>query len=1288
VISPRLFAALLRLVFDLALLGIALFSLLLLALRFAVLPKIEDYRPEIVAHLSEAVGHPVSLGQLRAGWDGWNPTLEIAELTVRGKAGDALLTLPRVRTTVSWQSLLLLDLRLKALVIEQPSLRIARNAQGKFSVGGLEVDPETAAPDSNFADWLLRQRRVEIHDALLTWQDDFRQAPQLVLDRVNFRLENWFGQHRFGLVGVPPAEIAAPLDVRGDFHGESLAEWNRLDGKAYARLDYADVATWREWLPLPQQFARGEGALRLWFEFAQGAPKKLTADLELKDVSATLAEGLPELQLKRLSGRLAWRADAQGQQVEARRLVIEAKGASTPEPLDFALKLDRKGEEWQGGDAKINTVDLAAMSILAGHLPLPEEMRRQVRERSPRGLIRNARFAWRGAGEALEPTVMEGEFIGLGLASAEGQPGFANLSGKVQGDGQRGSLQLASRASAIELPKVFAAPIAMDSFDAKVNWRRSGREITVQIGEAEFSNAHAAGSASGEYRHTGQGPGKIDLKAKLSRADPRFVHAYLPLVVSASARSYLRRSLTGGVARDARLTLRGDLADFPFDDAQKGIFEIRVRAEDASMEYAPGWPELRKVRADLLFRGSRMEIVSNQGETLGVKIGNVTVTIPDLGASEPVLQVRGEAQGATADFLRFVETSPVLGMIDHFTEGMSASGPGHLDLRLAIPLAKPQETKVVGEFSITGNRLEINPDVPPLEKATGKIRFTEESVRAEGVNAEMLGGPAQALVSSAEGSVRISARGSANAEELARVYPSAFLRKVSGRSDWQAEVRVRGGKAQWSVDSSLRGVKLDLPAPLAKSAEEPLPLHLEHREVEGGRSLFEADLGKRVEFRMLRTADARTGQARFDRAFLGFNGAAADLSQPGLWIRGEIEDLALDRWLDYRPQADAPAGPADGAWPAAGDLAGLDLRLGAVTVMNRRFENLSLAASARSGRMNINVASKQVAGTLAWNSATPVLPNGQLVARLQRLSLPQDENEPRKDVAAPSGADDWPALDVVAENFSLKGKPLGKLELKASAEGKDWKLDRLKLVNNDGSIEAAGKWNMTGQSEATQVDLRLEVREAGAYLARFGMPDAIKGAPTKLAGALAWQGPPQDLDYASLSGTVKLEVGKGQFTKIDPGIGKLLGVLSLQALPRRLTLDFGDLFSSGFAFDSISGEVRIEQGVMRTEKLLLEGPSAKVEIRGSANIAAETQDLRVKVFPSLTTSAAITAGLAVNPVAGGVTWLLSNMLKNPLDRLFSYEYHVTGAWSDPQVANVAANSAGNPAEYAKVPEPK
>jgi len=147
-----------------------------------------------------------------------------------------------------------------------------------------------------------------------------------------------------------------------------------------------------------------------------------------------------------------------------------------------------------------------------------------------------------------------------------------------------------------------------------------------------------------------------------------------------------------------------------------------------------------------------------------------------------------------------------------------------------------------------------------------------------------------------------------------------------------------------------------------------------------------------------------------------------------------------------------------------------------------------------------------------------------------------------------------------------------------------------------------------------------------ALLARFGMTDTVRGAPTKIEGQLGWSGSPADFDYPSLHGSLKLTSGSGQFLKADPGMGRLLGVLSLQALPRRVTLDFRDVFSEGFAFDTIAGVGAIANGVISTDNLRLAGPAATVDISGSVDLAQETERLRVKVQPAL--SSTFSAGAA------------------------------------------------------------
>ena len=225
-----------------------------------------------------------------------------------------LLELPEVDLIVAWTSLPLFELRLKQLVIERPRLAIRRDRGGMLHLAGLEFDPAQATDDLPLTDWILRQRQIVIRDALVTWNDDSRNAPQLVLDRVQFRLENRFGRHRFGIAGTPPADVAAPLDIRGDVQGGSLKEWQKARGQIYVRLDYADVEAWREWLPLPAEIAAGKGALRVWFDFAAGEAREIVADLELADVKARLGERPPGARPRALVGprRLAQRASAAG----------------------------------------------------------------------------------------------------------------------------------------------------------------------------------------------------------------------------------------------------------------------------------------------------------------------------------------------------------------------------------------------------------------------------------------------------------------------------------------------------------------------------------------------------------------------------------------------------------------------------------------------------------------------------------------------------------------------------------------------------------------------------------------------------------------------------------------------------------------------------------------------------------------------------------------------------------------------------------------------------------------
>jgi uncharacterized protein YhdP len=316
-----------------------------------------------------------------------------------------------------------------------------------------------------------------------------------------------------------------------------------------------------------------------------------------------------------------------------------------------------------------------------------------------------------------------------------------------------------------------------------------------------------------------------------------------------------------------------------------------------------------------------------------------------------------------------------------------------------------------------------------------------------------------------------------------------------------------------------------------------------------------------------------------------------------------------------------------------------------------------------------------------WRSSTSAQPNARLVARLTRLSTPEASDAPAASSQSKAATRKWPEVDLVADALRPKERTLGKLELTASPSGSDWQIRKLALVNDAGRIEANGSWRNAASRSQTALNVVVDVKEAGEFLRRFGWPDAVKGAATKIEGRLAWEGAPSDFEYASLSGNFKLNSGAGQFTRIDPGVGRLLGILSLQALPRRISLDFRDVFSEGFAFDTISADVRMEKGVMHTDAFRLVGPAATVNISGNVDLGRETQELKVRVQPALSsgismgTAALFLANPLVGAAVGAGTLLAQKILNNPVDQLFSYEYSVTGSFDDPVVARTRANTS-------------
>jgi uncharacterized protein (TIGR02099 family) len=926
---------------------------------------------------------------------------------------------------------------------------------------------------------------------------------------------------------------------------------------------------------------------------------------------------------------------------------------ATPDDLTLppADILYRRFGEPDGADTRFevefNSLDLAAVTRMVDRLPVDEGIRARLEAMRPRGTVRSFSVSWVGHWDVKGKYAVRGSFEDLALSPSGYLPGFATVSGAVNADQTGGTLTLRASTSKLDMPEVFVEPLPLDSLSAKLAWTMQDSGPVVQIDDLTFANAHLAGKVAGRYETVPGQPGNIDLAGTLGRVDGREAWRYIPLVVNKNVRDWLQTSIIAGNTRDARFRLRGDLRRFPFSDGKAGVFEVVAAVDDVTLAFARGWPRLEGVKGELAFRGERMTATVREGGMLGVRLLAMSATIPDLGSEDPLLQIRGEAEGPTAEFLRTIEQSPLDRMINGFTRGMQATGRGRLTVSLDLPLNHTDDTQVSGRYRFADNALKASPDVPRLDQLAGQLVFTRDDVSLPDGTALVYGMPARFTLERDAGGLRIRANGRAEVAALRQHISSPLLKYVSGATDWKATVNLVAHRADLVLESDLRGLSSALPAPLTKGPGTALPLKFERRARSADQDLVAFALGTVISGQLLLD---KTEPDEIVRGEIRVGEKAPSPQRDGLWVAGKLDYLDWDRWRQV--------------WPASGPataLVGVQLRVSNLHAFSRDWNEVAIDAISDDRNWQARLASREVAGNLTWS------PGGQgtLKGRFSRLQIPASVPEIGA-VSEVGQGRDLPSLDVVAEDFRLGARQLGRLTLAAVPEERDWRIEQLELRSPDGTLSMNGVWQAWSANPSTRMNARVEVADIGRYFNQLKLPQGIKGGSGHLEGRLSWSGPPYSLDLPSLSGTLSLEAKKGQFVKVEPGIGKLIGVLSLQALPRRATLDFQDVFSEGFAFDQISATASIDRGVVRTDNFRMTGPAARVEMKGNVNMPAETQALDVKIVPSMSESVALGAAI-VNPAVGIAALLAQKALKDPIGQIVAFNYEIKGTWADPTV---------------------
>jgi uncharacterized protein (TIGR02099 family) len=871
-----------------------------------------------------------------------------------------------------------------------------------------------------------------------------------------------------------------------------------------------------------------------------------------------------------------------------------------------------------------------------------------------------------------------GRFHDLYAQPWHGIPGADNLAAGFRADQDHGVLALETGQSALDFDGLFREPLVLEKLQGQVEWLRLEEGWRIQSHElvAENADLKTRTRIKMDLPSDPEASPFLDLQTDFIQGEVSSAYLYLPVaIMPEGVVGWLDRSLVSGRVTSGSCVVRGHLRDFPYEKNQAGRFEVLFGTEDLVLDYWPGWPRIERSAAEIRFLNNSFDAWIYSGELLNSELQRAHGRIRDLAGASP-FELEGVVSGPFADELRLLRETPLAEDFAQMVTDMRGEGRARLAVDFAIPLKSTgPRFRIDGRLGFRDSTLHLDDWQLPLTKIRGDLEFNQHGVRAKGIKAHTLGSPLQIDVSdippSGPAGTRIVATGTFEGKALAGKFSGMGLEMIQGTSDWTLQLDIpktdEKSSAPVSVEvrSDLAGSAIALPPPLGKSVDESRRLILvtefSDRPV---RPLYSRygdilDLALRVDVSDPQNIALQGGELRL-------GGAKAQLpKQEGLRVSGRLEELDLAPWFEA---AEAAEDTQTSGLPMP-DL--LDLSVDRLRVGDAGLDQFALALEHKEGVWQGQVSSDRFAGEITIPQELEVQP---ISAHLQRLAFDYDpEAVAEADAEEPemAGLDPrkFPALDLQSEQLIINGKDQGVLSLKLGRVAEGLELEALSVASQESNLSATGHWLGDEQRSTTDLSMELETEGLGQLLADLGFTQNMKDASATIGSRLSWSGSPMDVGLHSATGEIDIRLGQGSFLQVEPGVGRIFGLLNVGVLQRRLMLDFSDLFEKGFSFDRIEGHFTLDQGDAYTSNLKLESPAAEIDIAGRTGLVDQDFDQVVTVTPQVTGTLPLVGGIVGGPAVGGALFVAQKILGKTLDKVTRYEYQITGPWDDPVVAS-------------------
>lgn len=1263
------------------------FTVIIMAVLLSVArmytPKLAKQRPRLEKWATELLQRPVQIGKVTAKWHFWGPQFTFYNVVVFDpNKQHVLLNIKQFAVAINViESAIERQIKPSKLIISGAKVSLWQQADGSIRLTDSTIPKVPLQAHLSLAEivsFLASEKHFELNHINLTWHGN--KGLLLPITGLKIQLHNHALKHRLlahaKLAQLTPSRFTIALDVVGD--PNDLKNWH---GRGYLKIRQLLLGQWFKGHNLAgMQVTSGNANITAWIRLAQSNIAEVQSIFNLHNVNLQADKSHKDQLINHMRGHLLW----QRQSDNGWSLAID----------DFGLRIS--GQQWPVtklsfskatyDDAPIYHAYFDHLNIqrlqflLTQNAILPKKIIAELKQLQPQGALNNSSLQWQPT-RTSQPSQWQltTEIKNFSEHPWQQLPSLRNISGHLQADQDSGELNLASHNAVIYVKQLFHHALAFKQLKGFLHWNR--------LTDAWFITANNIGLYNSDMSLTTN----FVMKIPLDHSGPSInlvAHNhfnkitaalnYLPeKVMSADLLQWLHHGITAGKALSATVLLHGNLAEFPFKQGQ-GKFNINAELNDVSIHYQPNWPPITKFTGKVVFDGNSMSLAAD-GKIAGIDITQVNATIPQLDGGKqhaPVININGKLAGDLQQAMWFMRNSPIAYLVGGKKSTVfDLKGPMQLGIKLSAPLTKHKgQIKVTGDMTTHDSVLQLPKWHTQVYELTGQLHFTQSGIWSKQFTGKMFKQPIKIAVTTTKKAndrdVIIKADSVISVASLKHIFAIPILDKLTGMTNYHLMLTFPNKPKAFNelyITTGLQGIQVDLPEPYNKAISKPVDFDLTYRFAEQQPSQlklhYKAKLG--LLFQYLTKNDDNV----FNRGRILLGGGKLTLPKTkGLYVSGYINKLDWSQWEPIvMPTKKVATNKQSAQETLDNDVRMVDLNVKKLLALGRVWHKMHFVMSPTKDSWSLKLNSQQIAGQINIPKAYPkAAVNGEL-SHL-RLQATKKSTVKSSKTLRPQ---DVPPLTLKINDFAYGKKHFGKVFLHLTRGSHQVDIKELVVKSPVYYLKTTGYWRKFAGRQQTRLRGELLSSNLGEVLKRWQITKNLVGGKTKGSFLLSWYGFPYEPDNKSLNGefTVKIEngriIGLGESANEKLGLGRVLNLLSLQTLPRRLSLNFSDLTKKGYSFDTMKGTFTIHHGTVKTQNAYLDGPVAYISVKGRIGLVREDYDLLLTVSPYLTSSLPIIATIAGGPIAGAVTWVANRIFSSELRSLTAHLFKVTGPWSKP-----------------------